>query len=204
MDARTGASMVRDESHYEVFEWLGEGLSPSPPAYLRLLGPGGGGRGDHLLANLATVAGRLRERPGYWGELIRARNWRPTLVGCSAALLARDLRFLDDLLDRFKRGSWVAPQLAVALGLLHPAEAAVELEGVMRQQSDSAGLKAVFSAYAVLKQMGSRATQEFEASDLFRQIQSERPGTSAPAYDWLVVVQVVHRQWDFWKETKLP
>jgi hypothetical protein len=109
--------MTGDESHDEVLEWLGDGLSPSPPAYLRLLGPGGDERGDRVLANLGAVAARLRDRPECWGSLIRARNWRPTLVGCSAVLLARDARFLDDLLYRFHQGSWVVPQLAVALGL---------------------------------------------------------------------------------------
>ena len=159
-----------------VFEWLAEGLSPSPPAYLQLLGPSKGERGDRVLANLGTVAGRLREWPAYWGELIRARNWRHTLVGCSAVLLARDPRFLGDLLDRFKRGSWVAPQLAVALGLVHPAEASGELEVAMRQQGDPADLKSAFSAYAVLKLMGHQAVDEFEASDVFRRAQSESPG----------------------------
>lgn len=181
-----------------VFEWLAEGLSPSPPAYLQLLGPSGGERGDHVLANLGTVAGRLRARPAYWGELIRARNWRHTLVGCSAILPTRDPRWLGDLLDRFKQGSWLAPQLAVALALVHPAEASGELEVVMRRRGNPADRKSALSAAAVLKLMGRQGVDEFEASDGFRRAQGESPGTSAPAYDWLVVGRIVHRQWTFW------
>src|SRR5690348_10846300 len=120
--------MLRGDFDDEVFERLGAGLAPSPPAYLALLGPGRGERYRHVLANLGEVAARLRDRPEYWRQLIRARNWRPTLVGCSAILLVRDTRFFDDLLDRFRRGSWVAPQLAVALGLVHGADAVAEFE----------------------------------------------------------------------------
>lgn len=186
-----------------VFEWLAEGLNPETPAYLRLLGWNWGGSKvrDRLLANLVTVAGRLRDNPKYRSELIRAENWRYTLVGCSAVLLTRDPGFRDDLLDRFRRGSWVAPQLAVALGLVHPEEASGELETVMRRQGNP---KSVFSAYAVLKLLGHRAVDEFEASDLFREAQSWNLESPTRVYGALDAVDVVRRQWDFWSDRCRP
>jgi hypothetical protein len=196
--------MIRGDFTDEVFGWLAEGLNSSPPAYLKLLGPSRDELGARVLANLSAVANRLRDRPEDWAALIRARNWRHTLIGCSAVLLVREVRFLDDLLYRFRQGSWVASQLAVALGLVHPAEAVTEFEAVLRQPDSSTGFKGIFSAYAVLRLMGSAAAHEFEASDLFRRSQAERPGTSAPGRDWLVVVQVVQRQWDFWTSQDCP
>lgn len=195
--------MLSSNCDDEVFEWLGEGLSPSLP-YLQLLHPNQSERGRRVLANLRVVVSRLRNRPEYWRELIRAQNWRHTIIGCSAVLMVREARFLDDLLYRFDQGSWVAPQLAIALGLVHPAEAVTELEGVIRQHDSSADFKRVFSAYAVLKLMGREIVQEFEASDLFRRSQIESTGTSLLAQDSLVAVNVVHSQWDFWTSQDVP
>ena len=69
--------------------------------------------------------------------LIRHRDWRRTIVGCSAALLVRDARFLDDLLYRFREYSWVSPQLAVALGIVHPVEAVAEFEALLGEAAGS-------------------------------------------------------------------
>jgi hypothetical protein len=190
--------MLNGEIDDAVFEWLGEGLSPSPPAYLKLLGPGRGEQAERVLANLKAVSTRLRDRPEYWRELIRARNWRYTLVGYSALMLVRETRFLDDLLYRFRQGSWVCPQLAVALGLVHPTAAVAELEEVIRHRDSSTDDKRTFSAFAVLKLMGSEAAQEFETSELFHRSLTESPGISKAAYDWLVSDGVVQSHWVFW------
>lgn len=190
--------MTHDELDLEVFQWLGEGLSPSPPAHLRLLGPGGDERGTRVLANLEVVATRLCDQPERWAALIRSRNWRPTLIGCSAVLLARDPRFLDDLLDRFRQRSWVSPQLAVALGLIHPNEAVPEFEALLRQAEAATSFMEVFSAYSALKILGRESALKFEASDLDRCSQVESSGRSRAAYAALVAVGTVHRHWGYW------
>ena len=117
--------MTRDEMD-EVFQWLDDGLRSL--AHLQLRHPGE--RNESVLANLGAVADRLRSRPEYWGVLIGAQNWRHTRVGVAAVLLTRETGLFEDLLYRFRQGSWVAPQLAVALGLVH--EAVAELEGAIR------------------------------------------------------------------------
>jgi hypothetical protein len=181
-----------------VFQWLGEGSPPDPRSYLRLLGPGQGELARRAFANLETVSTRLRDRPDYWRELIRARNWRYTLVGYAALMAVRETRFLDDLLYRYREGSWVAPQLAVALGLVHPAETLTEFEAVIREPEAWTDVKPVFSAYAVLKLMGCEVVREFEASDLFRRAHTASTMTSHEIQDSRVGIDVVHSHWKFW------
>jgi hypothetical protein len=160
-----------------VFQWLGEGSPPDPRSYLRLLGPGQGELARRAFANLETVSTRLRDRPDYWRELIRARNWRYTLVGYAALM---------------------APQLAVALGLVHPAETLTEFEAVIREPEAWTDVKPVFSAYAVLKLMGCEVVREFEASDLFRRAHTASTMTSHEIQDSRVGIDVVHSHWKFW------
>jgi hypothetical protein len=190
--------MPDDDIVEEVFEWLATGPSPVPLAYLKLLGPNRGEWGERVLANLGVVAARLRDRPDHWRSLIRDRDWRPNLIGCSAVLLVREGRFLDDLLYRFHEGSWVAPQLAVALGLVHPAEAVRGLEAVIREPDASIHVKRAFSAYAVLKLMGRVVVREFEASELFRRTQAASAITSHEIHEARVGIDVVQRHWEFW------
>ena len=95
-------------------------------------------------------------------------------MGCSAALLVRDDRFLDDLLYRFREGSLVSPQLAVALGIVHPIEAVAEFEPLLGEAAGSVDPKGLFSAYAVLKLLGRDAAEAFEAGDLFRRSRKKR------------------------------
>ena len=197
--------MLRGDISDEVFAWLDEGLDPSPGAYLALLHPSlRGERGERILVNLKAIATRLRDRPEDWGTLIRARDWRPTLVGCSAVLLARDARFLDDLLSRFREGSWVAPQLAVALGLVHPDEAVTEFERVVREAGSSTDFKRLFTAHAALKLMGREVPEESEAGEFFGRSQLESPGRSRAAYDAQIAVRVIRDHWAFWSRQGSP
>jgi hypothetical protein len=124
-------------------------------------------------------------------------------VGCSAALLVRDDRFLDDLLYRFRQGSWVSPQLAVALGIIHPIEAVAEFEPLLGEAAGSIDPKTLFSAYAVLKLLGRGETEAFEAGDLFRRSRDERVGTSPLAYNSSIALGAVEGLWAFWKVTGL-
>ena len=186
----------------EVLGVLGEGVdSPLPyTALLRLLS---GDRGHRVLTNLGAVATRLRDTPMSWGALIRHRDWRHTIVGCSAALLARDGRFLDDLLDRFRRGSWVSPQLAVALGIVHPAEAVAEFEPMIVVGAASCDPKRTFSAYTVLKLLGRGSAEAFEAGDMFRESGGENGVMSPLAREADFAVDTVKNLWVFWKATSI-
>jgi hypothetical protein len=192
--------MPYDAIFEDACGWLATatGSSPVPLAYLKLLGPHRGEWAEQVVANLGVVAARLRDRPDDWRSLIRNGNWRPTLIGCSAVSLVREGRFLDDLLYRFREGSWVAPQLAVALGLVHAAEAVREFEAVIREPDASIHVKRVFSAYAVLKLMGSEFVREFEASELFRRTQAVSAITSHEIHEAHVGIKAVQRHWVFW------
>ncbi len=194
--------MPDGDRHDEMIELLGEGVD-YPIPYTALFGPLVGDRGGRVLTNLGIVAARLRDDVPSWRALIRHRNWRYTIVGCSAALLVRDDRFLDDLLYRFREFSWVSPQLAVALGIIHPIEAVAEFEPLLGEAAGSIHPKSLFSAYAVLKLLGREVTETFEAGDLFRRSREEKVGTSLLAYDALIALTTVNGLWDFWKATSL-
>jgi hypothetical protein len=186
----------------EMIELLGEGVD-YPIPYTALFGPLVGDRGGRVLTNLGIVATRLRDDVPLWRALIRHRNWRYAIVGCSAALLVRDDRFLDDLVYRFREGSGVSPQLAVALGIIHPIEAVAEFEPLLGEAAGSIDPKSLFSAYAVLKLLGRGATEAFEAGDLFRRSRDEPLGTSWLAYDASIALGAVEGLWAFWKATSL-
>ncbi len=188
--------MPADNIQQEVFEWLGEGLGPS--TYLWLLRPRRDERTDLVLANLRIVAARLRDQPTSWSELIRAQDWRPTLVGCCAILVMREGSFLDDLLYRFREGSWVSPQLAVALAIVHPNEARAEFESEIRAHTASARIKEIFSAYAALRILRSEVAREFEASDLFQHTRTESAVPSDATNISRIAESSVQGMWDFW------
>jgi hypothetical protein len=194
--------MPGGDRHSEMIELLGEGVD-NPIPYTALLGPLVGDRGGQVLTNLGVVAARLRDDVPSWRALIRHPDWRHTIAGCSAALLVRDDRFLDDLLYRFQQGSWVSPQLAVALGIVHAIEAVAEFEPLLGEAAGSIDPKRLFSAYAVLKLLGRDATGAFEARDLFRRSRDESVGTSPLAYGAFIALGAVHGLWAFWRATSL-
>ncbi len=190
--------MERHEFENEVLDWLAEGMPRNPIPYVMLLSLPSGDLGKTLLANLRTVATRLRDRPDDWRSLIRANNWRPTLVGCSAVLLERDTRFFADLLDRFLECSWVAPQLSVALGLIHADRVVADFELILRESTVSTHVKRTFSAYAVLKRLEPVSVPEFESSELFRGVQGESPEFLQARSESRIALDVVQSQWNFW------
>lgn len=88
----------------------------------------------HLMSFASAETARAVERcawaaTDFDGEVVSAitqENWRPTMVGCAAALLAthrlfsRD-RIIDATWSTLLRGSWASPQLAVTAFLLDPS-----------------------------------------------------------------------------------
>lgn len=71
------------------------------------------------LSAVVGIHDREKEDAGLWSGLIRCRNWRYTIVGCTAVVATRDTRFFDDLTWRFVQGSWVQPELAATLVVVH-------------------------------------------------------------------------------------
>ncbi len=71
------------------------------------------------LAALVEIHRSHESDSDLWSTLIRFRNWRYTIVGCTAVVATRDARFFDDLAWRFTQGSFVEPQLAAALVVVH-------------------------------------------------------------------------------------
>ena len=105
------------------------------------------------------------------------------------------------MLERFLADSWVAPQLAVALGILHEDRAVGEFERILfetSQQTRPIGPKTIFAAYAALKKLGHRAAYEFEASEFFCRSREKSPGTDAGKYQGDVSKKVADQFWEFW------
>jgi hypothetical protein len=198
--------MLRGDCREDVFKLLSKGIE-TPCAYVRLRNPLVGETGGRILDNLKAVADFLRDKPSSWADLIRHRNWRYTIVGCSAALLTRETRFLDDLLSRFRQGSSMSPLLAVALGLIHPVEASTEFERILLESHGSEDFGHAFSAYAVLGLLGHDASTAFEASALFKSCQAfggEGKEAGRARIAFTTTVPAVRSHWEFWKGTFRP
>lgn len=91
-----------------------------PRAYLSFLGMST----PDVQPALTTLSDVLRTNADgrrYIEVMLQGRNWRPHLVASVAALLSPDRTTYSTALWRtFDRGSWVAPQLAVALYFTDP------------------------------------------------------------------------------------
>jgi hypothetical protein len=114
-----------------VFDWLGTDAR-GVPYYLHPLNLVWTDAGvEHDLAVYRRVSALLAAEPEYWTQIIREVNWRFSLAGCACLLAARRRAFYQDLCFRFKAGSWVTPQIAITIGLLHPAPARAFFESVL-------------------------------------------------------------------------
>jgi hypothetical protein len=91
-----------------------------PPNYLPFLGLGSPAV-QPALRTLSTVL-RTTDGPRRYVELmLQANDWRPHLVAAVAALLSDDpTSYVPALWRTFDAGSWVSPQLVVALYLSDP------------------------------------------------------------------------------------
>lgn len=71
------------------------------------------------LTSLSDVIRSNADGRRYIEVMLQGRNWRPHLVASVAALLSHDrATYAAALWRTFDRGSWVAPQLAVALSFM--------------------------------------------------------------------------------------
>ena len=91
-----------------------------PKAYLSFLGMGTPDV-QPALTSLSHVLRSTADGHRYIEVMLQGRNWRPHLVASVAALLSDDrAAYAPALWRTFDCGSWVAPQLAVALYLSDP------------------------------------------------------------------------------------
>ena len=115
----------------KVLEWLGS-ASKGVPYYLCPLNLMWSADGvEHDLNVFRRVAEKLAAEPRYWAEIIRDASWRHSLAGCACLLASSRHEFFDELSFRFREGSWIAPQIAVTLGLLHASAARPFLESLL-------------------------------------------------------------------------
>jgi hypothetical protein len=172
----------------KVFEWLGND-SKGVPYYLHSLNLVWSNSGaDHDIDHYRRVADKLAAEPAYWAEIIRDASWRHSLAGCTCLLASRRHEFFDELCHRFRAGSFIAPQIAVTLGLLHGSTARSFFESVLDEPKLRNHPKQAVSAHRVLKRLGAQPAQDvsIEAWHGFE----HDDATTAD--------EVVADHWDFW------
>ncbi|HWB59745.1 MAG TPA: hypothetical protein VG733_09640 [Chthoniobacteraceae bacterium] len=176
-----------DEPDPKILDWLGNDAR-GVPYYLCPLNLGWSEAGAARdLEIFRRAAARLAEEPAYWAEIIRTANWRHSLAGCACLLASRTRGFFDDLCFRFNAGSFVSPQIAVTLGLLHGAKAAAFFESALNNAQLRP--KELASAHRVLLCMGERPPREIVA-DTWSGLDRD---------DAITGDAVAAEQWDFWK-----
>lgn len=90
-----------------------------------------------------------------------------------------------------KNGSWVAPQIAVAIALLNDGFAEQELKRIIENASEESNPKIMMSAYSSLKFLESKIADEFEKIRLF-EILKEKDS-------WDNSIRIATEHWNFWK-----
>lgn len=134
----------------KVLEWLGTD-SKGVPYYLHPLNLVWSNAGvEHDLEIYRRVAEELAKDRAYWAAIIRGASWRHSLAGCTCLLASRRREFFDDLCFRFREGSFIAPQIAVTLGILHGVAARPFLESILDEPSLRRRTKQAVSAHRVL------------------------------------------------------
>ena len=108
------------KSDLRVFHWLEE-ISGEKTAYLKMLNlvVPASEISEHLKM-WRQLGKRVEADRGYYWELMKDGNWRANLVACFCLLATNNRNCQKHLERKFLRGSFVSPQIAVALTLLHP------------------------------------------------------------------------------------
>jgi hypothetical protein len=116
------------------------------------------------------------------------------LAGCTCLLVSRRHEFFDELCHRFRTGSFVVPQIAVTLGLLHGAAARSFFESFLNEPGLCSHPKQAISAHRVLVRLGAQTKHYISVKDWHN-----RERDDAMAAD-----QVISAQWDFWSSRVCP
>jgi hypothetical protein len=171
-----------------VFDWLGLDAK-SVPYYLHPLNLVWSDEGvDHDLQIYRRVADLLDAEPACWAGIIREASWRHCLAGCACLLASRRHEFFDDLCHRFRAGSFVAPQIAVTLGLLHGAAARPFFESVLGELTLRSSPKQAVSAHRVLLRLGGQSSHEVSVDSW----------TGFEHDDATMADKIVCEHWSFW------
>ena len=171
-----------------VFEWLGSD-SKQVPYYLHPLSLAWSDAGvEHDLKLYRRVADRLAGDMAYWAEIIRDTSWRHSLAGCTCLLVSRRHEFFDELCCRFRGGSFVAPQIAVTLGLLHGPSARPFFESVLDEPALRRHAKQAVSAHRVLLHLGAQPPHDISVEG-WRGFEHD---------DATVADRAVAAHWSFW------
>lgn len=148
---------------------------------------------EHDLQRFAVVATRLESDMEYWSELIRADNWRYTLIGCVCLLLRRPSGKFEDLLFRLERGNMVSPQICMTMGIAYPRKAIDALNSFLdRCEKKDFKYRPIAAAHSVLEKLGVSRADSPDLDDLDRR------------HEFLAIDQVqlakriIAVQWDFW------
>ena len=176
--------------HERIFDWLG--VDSKGVSYhlhpLNLVWSDAGV--EHDLQVYRRVADLLSTDKTYWAQIIREPNWRYSLAGCTCLMASRRCEFFDELCYRFREGSFVAPQVAVTLGLLHGAAARSFLERFLDDPAIKQRPKQAVSAHQVLARLGLEPAQKV----------SVESWTGFERDDAMTADSVVSAHWRFWSD----
>lgn len=171
-----------------VFEWLGLD-SKGVPYYLHGLNLVWSTEGvERDLQVYRGVAESLAADAAYWAAIIRESSWRYSFAGCLCLLASGRHAFFDDLCYRFEAGSWVAPQIAVTIGLRHSKQACVFFEPLLDSPTFRRSPKQAMSAHRVLLRLGVQPRHDI-STDAWSGFERD---------DAMIAEKVVQEQWDFW------
>jgi hypothetical protein len=171
-----------------VLEWLGVD-SRGVPYYLNPLNLVWSSEGvEHDLNVFRQVAEKLGTDLNYWAEIIRAASWRHSLAGCTCLLVSSRHEFFEELSFRFREGSFIAPQIAVTLGLLHGSTARLFLESALDDPILRNRPKQAVAAHQVLLRLGAQPKHNITVEALDAQGRD----------DAMLADQVVAKHWEFW------
>jgi hypothetical protein len=174
----------------KVVEWLGND-SKGVPYYLHPLNLVWSEAGvDHDLEIFRRVAEKLAGVPAYWAEIIRSAAWRHSLAGCTCLLASQRHEFFDDLCHRFRAGSFIAPQIAVTLGLLHESSARTFFEQFLDDPALRDKPKQAVAAHRVLLHLGAQPAHNISI-DTWSEFEHD---------DAMIGEKVVAAHWDFWSK----
>lgn len=165
----------------KIFEWV--------PGCLAWLNLQWGAEGvDHHMAEVRRASELLAADPNYWSDVIRDDNWRASLIGYACLMVSRNRGFLDDLRYRFSRGSMVTPQIAVAIGLLHPEQASEFFRAAASSADIGRDPRRAVSSGTVLALLGQLPESEIRLT-----------GWAAVETDYAMLAdRVVRQHWSFW------